>query len=207
MLKKLLTTRYFANAFNSFVDRRIVDKLGKSGVFLSIVLIPIFALLPMFAYSYFLLLQNPPRKENENLILAMAMCFNYLLSFALPVYVLRNFIKKYSAKAFAFFMIFPLIQIVYMLYVMDFQILPVETNAFAILWWVLEVLALVVVIFYKPYSHYRAFQIVGSLALISGAGLISPNSAILAWATVIFWILSTAHILFRDKLLDYLEKR
>ncbi len=203
---KLLKTRFFANAFNNYVDK-FANNLGKSGVFLSIVLIPIFAFLPTFAYAYFLLLQNPSRQENENQILVMAMYFSYLLSFTFPVYVLRNFVKKYSAKVFAFFMIFPIVQIAYMLCSMDFQVLPVKTNAFVIIWWILEVLALMIVLFYKPYSHYRAFQIIGSLVLISGASLISLHSVVLSYAILIFWLLSTAHILFRDKLLDYLEKR
>ena len=88
-----------------------------------------------------------------------------------------------------------------------------------------EQAALIIVLFRKSYTNYRAFQIVGSLLVIifgmaayyevsenlreaetaADAEFFRTAQIFLLACVGIFWILSTAHILFRDKLLDYLE--
>ena len=90
-----------------------------------------------------------------------------------------------------------------------------------------EQAALTIVLFRKSYTNYRAFQIVGSLFLIIfGVGAyyeVSENlreaetaadveffraaQIFLSVCVGVFWVLSRAHILFRDKLLDYLESK
>ena len=94
----------------------------------------------------------------------------------------------------------------------------ISSGAFFLL---LEELAAMAVLFQKSYTNYRAFQVVGSLFLIIlgfifyyadvsknllGVERLGGDKIFLA-AVVLFWILSRAHILFRDKLLDYLESR
>lgn len=203
MVKKLLTTRYFANAFNSFVDRRIVENLGAMGDVWSVMLFPILSGFVGGACFYFIWIVQQENGESLNCFSNVVDDMVWLFSIALPIFVIRIFAKRHSAKRFAMFMALPAIigACSYLNYCTS------SCNFVSNILLLLEAFAVAVVLFYKSYSHYRAFQIVGSLALILFATCLFCDNLIISCMVYIFWILSTAHILFRDKLLDYLEKR
>lgn len=204
---KLLKTRFFANAFNNYVDK-LAEKLGRSGDVFAILLFPILSGLVWWAFFVFVWIFHPMLEETAsyNFLVSVAYEMVWLLSIALSAFVIRLAAKKYSAKTFIMFMSFPII-VGACLFLTDNTSFNNEPYWLGIVWLLLETLAILAVLFYKPYSNYRAFQIVGSLALILFATCLFYGNLIISCAVYVFWMLSTAHILFRDKLLDCLEKK
>ena len=208
MLKKFWGTRFFSNFFNENAEKLSVS-LGKFGDIASLLLFPIIGTSVWAFYFICVFAVFPNVKTEDTGLLGLVYPLVCMLSVALPTFFVRVFAKKYSAKTFAMFMILPAFSFI-LVACADKTLhmsLAGDLNPFALSWLALEAAALLIVLFYKPYSHYRAFQIVGSLFLFLCGAMVSFYSVSICYAVLVFWILSTAHILFRDKLLDCLEKR
>ncbi|MBR6388703.1 MAG: hypothetical protein IKS15_01100 [Opitutales bacterium] len=221
MLKKLLTTRYFALKFN-----KIADCVGEKGGVAGVVLAYFFAMPIMLAVLAFFncLVWSLPidvslETENQWQVADFLMMLIIFLSVSLAVFFIRIFARGFSGKAFFFTMLPSMLFCLWL-------VISVYSVGIGIFLWgafflLLEELAAMAVLFQKSYTNYRAFQVVGSLFLIIlgfifyyadvsknllGVERLGGDKIFLA-AVVLFWILSRAHILFRDKLLDYLESR
>lgn len=207
MLGKLLTTRFFSNFFNAKAES-LSASLGKFGVVVSLMLFPIIWMSVWLFYFFCVFAVFADVKPEEGSLIGFVYPLACLLSVALPTFFVRVFAKKYSAKAFAMFMILPALSFIFAACAdKTLRMSLAGGNPLMLPWLALETSALLIVLFYKPYSHYRAFQIVGSLFLIFCGAALSFCGVAVCYAVLVFWVLSTAHILFRDKLLDYLEKR
>ena len=208
MVKNFWGTRFFSNFFNEKAEKLSVS-LGKSGDIASLLLFPVIGASVWVFYFICIFMVFPNVIEGASL-LGLVYPLVCMLSVALPTFFVRVFAKKYSAKTFAMFMILPAFSFIIVACTDNTLHLSIaeDLNSPALSsWYALEAAALLIVLFYKPYSHYRAFQIVGSLFLFLCGAMVSFYSVSICYAVLVFWILSTAHILFRDKLLDYLEKK
>lgn len=214
---RFLKTRFFARSFN-----RLEEGLGDR--FSGVVLAYIFALPIMYGALalFYCLGWNPPidvifQTEQEKNAADFVLVWILFFSASLAAFFIRFFARGFSIKGFLCAMLLPLLFCLFAL----FAGAASGFDSKQTFWFLAEGLAVVFVLARKDYTGYRAFQIVGSLFLITiglvfyyanlfgnrlGVEIFGGSKIFLAFI-IIFWILSTAHILFRDKLLDYLEKK
>ncbi|MBR4597188.1 MAG: hypothetical protein IKO42_02195 [Opitutales bacterium] len=208
MLKKLLTTRIFANFFNEKAEKAADFCGGWRLVGAYVLSVPIF--LAAVLVDIFFSGHGDVAAENASFLLGM------LFSLGASMFLVRVFAAKHRSWAsFAAMLLLPMF-VFYLLFAMggdcDFgKFLPFIVAEYAVFF---------IVLLNRHYSHYRFFQLVGSILPIYFAFKIyyadilqrpefnfkylTSDKTFLA-AIILFWVLSRAHILFRDKLLDYLE--
>ena len=219
MFSKLLKTRFFARGFN-----RLEEGLGDR--FSGVILAYIFALPIMYgALAFFdCLVWSLPfddidifQTEQEKNAADFVSVWILFFSASLAAFFIRFFARGFSSKGFLCAMLLPLFFCLFALFAGAASGLDSKQT----LWFLAEGIIVVFVFARKDYTGYRAFQAVGSLFLIIiglifycanlrgnrlGVEIFGGSKIFLA-LIIIFWVLSTAHILFRDALLDYLESK
>lgn len=222
MFFKLLKTRFFAENFNACVDS-VSRKLGAWGVVLGYALyLPlVFAILSLVHFVWGLPIDCYYDSQICRIVEMSLFDCIVMFAFVSGALLIRFFAQKYSAKVFLSIMLLPFLPLLLNLAPYRFIDNSVGLDTNYLIFSVVETVIIAFVLLNKLYSNYRAFQVVGSLLIVWVGALlyfadISGNvfdftlfagSKIFLGAIFVFWILSTAHILFRDKLLDYLEKK
>ena len=203
MLKKLLTTRIFANFFNEKAEK-FADFFGVWGLVAAYVL-SAFAIYLVFVFALGFSMASEEMEDCALNIMDLESRLSSVFLIGIAMFFVRIFAARYRYWLFFALMLLP-ICFLFCMYGFDliayrsFKFTPFVIAEWAIFFFVF---------FNNHYSHYRAFQLVGSLFLICfalGFYNLSTKGIFLA-AVFLFWILSRAHILFRDKLLDYLESK
>ena len=217
MLKKLLTTRIFANFFNEKVGK-VADFFGVWGLVAAYVFFPI--ALRLAAHITGLIPPSVFEGYGDDEAPPIFLFFlGVIFVFGCAMFLIRIFAARYRYGIFFALMWLPIFALFCIFLPAAILMLMFLYESFChagvFIPFLVAEIAIFFIVFFGNFTHYRVFQLVGSLIPICFALHIYFKihleylvmGKIFLAAVVLFWILSRAHILFRDKLLDYLESK